>query len=468
MTATQVGGPAFDEPTGAADEAQDVPALGKPDWPNGLKLLPEHFEAQDRYHEDFVRHAVRMAFDQPWGVSELVIDEEALASGQVRVARLRAIFPDTTPILAGVSAASGVPPRDVARQLRARPSLDIYVGLPLEGRGPWTASPVPREPRYSQEIATVPDYGTGRSPRTIPWGRPNLRVLLDDEPHDAYSVIPIARIRHAQGRAQFDASFVPPVLRVRASAALEERLRRIEKNVAAAKATIGEHRRTSAEMTGGDAARLLVATTLGRFLPPLQSALALDAVHPRDAYRVVAELAGTMSAFAPAGMAKIPPFDFLDLSKTFDMLEEIVRSVLESIAGPTHRTVPLVRHDENLWRAPLHEPGIFGREFLLVLSGADPASLHTNIPRAAKVASWEEIGEVIQRALPGVGLVPEIRRPQGIALPPHAACFRLDKRGPSPFWAGIVKHGSIALWLPTGFSSLQPMLITQEPGVFGG
>jgi hypothetical protein len=116
MTATQVGGPAFGEPTGSADEAQDVPALGKPDWPNGLKLLPEHFEAQDRYHEDFVRRAVRMAFDQPWEVSELVIDEEALASGQVRVARLRAIFRDTTPVLAGVSGASGVPPRDVTRQ----------------------------------------------------------------------------------------------------------------------------------------------------------------------------------------------------------------------------------------------------------------------------------------------------------------------------------------------------------------
>jgi hypothetical protein len=117
MTATQVGGPAFCETMGAADEVQYPPELGKPDWPNGLKLLPEPFGAQDRYHEDFVRHAVRMAFDQPWGVSELIIDG-ALTSGQVRVARLRAIFPDTTSSSPGRPVPGAFPPetRDVTRQ----------------------------------------------------------------------------------------------------------------------------------------------------------------------------------------------------------------------------------------------------------------------------------------------------------------------------------------------------------------
>ncbi|MGO8992081.1 MAG: type VI secretion system baseplate subunit TssK [Polyangiaceae bacterium] len=460
-TTTQVDAPAFDASTGADDEVEALPPLAKPDWPLGLKLLPRHFEAQDRYHEEFVRHVARMAFDQPWGISELIIDEEALASGQLRVTRIRAIFPDTTPVLAGVAGASAVPPRSVLNHLRARPSLDVYIGLPLEGE---TAS-VPAEPRYLPAVATVPDYGTGRSATTIPWGRPNLRLLLGDEPRDAYSVIPIARVVQVQGRPQLDRSFVAPVLRVRASAPLEERVRRVEKSVAAAKAAVGEHRRTGAEMTGGDAARLVVATTLGRLLPLLQGVLAADGVHPREAYRVVAELAGTISAFAPAGKVKIPAFDFLDLSGTFDALEEIVHNVLESIAGPTHRSIPLERHDENLWRATLREPGIFGREFLLVLTGADPASLHANVPRAAKIAALEEVGDVIQRHLAGVLLVPEIRRPQGISLPPHAACFRLDKRSPS--WPSVVKHGSIALWLPAGFSSLSPMLLTQEPGVFG-
>ena len=108
-TTTQVDAPAFDASTGMDEEVEALPSLAKPDWPLGLKLLPRHFEAQDRYHEEFVRYVARMAFEQPWGISELVIDEEALASGQFRVTRVRVIFPDTTPVLAGMAAASAVP-----------------------------------------------------------------------------------------------------------------------------------------------------------------------------------------------------------------------------------------------------------------------------------------------------------------------------------------------------------------------
>jgi hypothetical protein len=185
----------------------------------------------------------------------------------------------------------------------------FYLGLPLEDRRSIAAEAA--EPRFVPETALVANYATGRSSTKLPWGRPNLRLLLDDEALDAYSLIPIARIQLVQGRAQLDRTFVPPVLRVRASPALEARLRAIEKGVLAAKVAVGEHRRTGPEMTGADAARLLVVTSLGRFLPLLQGVLAPDSVHPREAYRVVAELAGALSAFAPAGKVKIPPFDFL-------------------------------------------------------------------------------------------------------------------------------------------------------------
>jgi type VI secretion system protein ImpJ len=465
---TQVGGPAFDGLDDVRGDRESLPPLAKPDWPLNLFLQPAHFDAQDRYHENFVRFTLRMVADAPWGVSEAAIDEDALAAGQFRLTRFRAILPDTTPVLAGVSGAAPVPPRSLMRRLGTGSTLDVYVGLPLEQAEAGLTNRA-AGPRYVAEVAEVTDAATGRSPVRLPWKRPNLRILFEDEALDAYSAIPIARLVQVQGRVQLDPSFIPPVLRVRASAALQAHLRRIERGALAAKAAVYDARRASSEMSGGDAARLAVGMTLGRVLPILQATLAAEAAHPREAYRAAAELAGALSAFVPSGEVTVPPFDFFDLSSTFTQLEEVLRDVLEALSSSSHRKVKLVRHDEYLWRASLTEPGITGREFFLVLSGGDPANLHANIPRAIKIAAFEEIGELISRAVPGVPVMPEIRPPGGVAIPPQSACFRLEKGGSgSVAWTGVVRHGSIAIWLPSGFTALSPMLVTQERSLFGG
>jgi type VI secretion system protein ImpJ len=448
------------------DSAAGLPPLSKPNWAQGLKLTGQHFQAQDRYHEDLVRFAMRMAFDQPWGVSQLVLDEENVAAGQIHVRRLDAILPDGTPILAGGVEGTVIPPRSFERHLRGRPSLDVYAALPTEVTGSpmvGTSSSDGRH-RYIQEEATVANYNTGRNPLRVPWARPNPRLVFEDESLDGSTAIRIARLLATEGRARLDPHFVPPVLRVQASPSLQVSLRAIEKCALAAKAVVGEVRATGADMTGSDAARLLLATTLGRFLPALQGLLTSEGAHPRDAYRVVAALVGSVSAFAPAGATQIPSFDYLDLRATFGALEARARELLDSLSGPTHKAIAMSRYDDNVSHGQLREQGIFGKEFLLVVAGADPASLHANVPRAAKVAAWEEIGDVVQRHLAGVPLLPELRRPHGLDLPPLAACFRLDKRAPA--WASIVKHGSISVYLPAGYTQLQASLIAQERGVF--
>jgi type VI secretion system protein ImpJ len=256
------------------------------------------------------------------------------------------------------------------------------------------------------------------------------------------------------------------VLRVHASSALEACLRSLENDVLSTLSALGDVRASAAEMTGADAARLLLAGTLGRLLPALQGLHGSDGAHPRRAYEVVAALLGGLSAFSPSGRARIPAYDFIELQATFEGLAQATREILDTHSTPRQRNVPLERCDENFWRAQLRESGIFGREFLLVLAGGEPATLHASIPRAAKVAALDEISDFVQRHLAGVALIPEIRRPRGISLPQHAACFRLDKR--SPAWAGVVKQGAIALWLPAGFAQLTPSLLAQEPGLLGG
>jgi predicted component of type VI protein secretion system len=101
----------------------------------------------------------------------------------------------------------------------------------------------------------------------------------------------------------------------------------------------------------------------------------------------------------------------------------------------------------------------------LVLSGGDGAGLAESIPRVVKVTAREKSDELRRAAVGGVPLIPEGRRPHGIEVPSHAACFRIDRT--HEHWHVVVKYGSFALLLPGGYTSLQPRLFTQEPHAFG-
>ena len=436
MSATVVDHPLL-RPAAAPAEPDELTPLAKPDWRTGMKLDRHHFQEQDRYHEDLVRYSLRLACEEPWGVAKLSVDEDALAAGHFVVKHLTALFPDGTPVWK----ARTIAPRAFDLRFRGR----VYAALPLELPGRAMVGAAEEQRRYVREESQVADYNSGRTAVPLSWARANVRLLFEGESLDGLSVLPLARIG--------DPAFVPPVVRVGASPALEGCVGRI----AAAARTLTTQPISAGERGAGETARLLVGATVGRFLPALAS---VANVHPRQAYRTLAGFVGALGAFAPAGGFAVPPFEMLDLKVTFEGLEARALEILRALSAPTHRVVTLTRADEHSYRALLQEPALLGKEFLLVVSGGDPAALHASVPRAVKVTAWEDLARAIEHHVGGVPLVSEIRRPNGIALPPQSACFRLDKR--SPAWASVVKHGTLAVWLPSSYSQFVPTLIAQE------
>lgn len=435
--------PAFDtsslRPTSDPDAPDEtvLPPLAKPDWRRGLKLSKHHFQAQDRYHEDLVRFSLRFALGERWGITRLALDEDALAAGQFVVRRLSALFPDGTPVVN----ATYVPPRAFDPRFRG----NVYVALPLELPARAMVGSGDEHRRYVTEVAQIADYNSGRDPIPMGWLRPNLRVVFEGESLDGMSAICVARLG--------DPRFVPPVLQIAAAPTLRATIERI----AAAGRSLRKETRHGANSEGLDVAALLLNVTLERLLPELQAA---EDVHPRDAYLAASSLLGALSAFAPSGTADIPVFDLLDLQATFSAMEAGVNAIAATILAPTHHSIPLTRADENTYYASLQDPGLLGKDFMLVVCGSDPAALHSSVPRALKVTAREDLGRTIEQRLVGVPMLSEPRRPKGLALPPQSACFRLDKTALA--WSSIVKHATVAIWLPAGYTHLTPLLIVKE------
>jgi type VI secretion system protein ImpJ len=63
-------------------------------WGEGLFLRPQHFQQQDRYHEQRLHQSVLALHPYAWGVNQLQVDRDALANHSLRVLELSLRFQD--------------------------------------------------------------------------------------------------------------------------------------------------------------------------------------------------------------------------------------------------------------------------------------------------------------------------------------------------------------------------------------
>src|SRR5216110_1592343 len=63
-------------------------------WTRGVLLAPQHLQTQDRFLEDCMQFRLSALTYCRWGFQRLEIDEEALATGEVRLLSAAGIFPD--------------------------------------------------------------------------------------------------------------------------------------------------------------------------------------------------------------------------------------------------------------------------------------------------------------------------------------------------------------------------------------
>jgi len=164
--------------------------VAKPIWTEGLLLSQHHFQQQDRYHEELLGDRVRAIAHYPWGVTALDIDERALSSGQLKIRRLSAIWPDGASIVTGEGGTQPAPaPRSFeAAFLPELQRLEIFVGLAHE-----SASALLEERaknigarRYVRESHSVADLNSGTSAQEVEYARANLRVFFGGELQDAF------------------------------------------------------------------------------------------------------------------------------------------------------------------------------------------------------------------------------------------------------------------------------------------
>jgi type VI secretion system protein ImpJ len=426
-------------------------------WTEGLFVTQHHFQQLDRYHEWLTTRRVRSAVPYDWGVLEVEVDTRALAAEQFKLNKLSVILPDGTSIEHGDATGDPVAPRAFGSAFPAQvKTLDVYVALThesenmpnvdIDGKGGGSL-------RYVREQASVVDVNSGVGEHNLQYARPNVTLLFGDERKDSFDAVRIAQITRAStGVPALKESFIPPILRMDANPYLVGRFRKLLATMTAKQRTLAESRRqrtaAAVEFQASDSAKFWLLNSLNLSIPAIAHIVDHAADHPEFAYLHLAQLIGQLCTFAVEGdPTTIPKFNYLELGDVFDPMFDRAAKLLEAVLAERYVEIPLTKREDGMFLGQITDSNLLRYTFFLAATGNVPeAQLRDRMPKLAKIASWSQIGAILNSAVNGLKTELEYTPPGALPIKPGVVFFKVVRT--PEYWNDIAGTGTIAIYQP--------------------
>jgi type VI secretion system protein ImpJ len=422
-----------------------------------MYLGPHHFQVQSRYFEDSIQFATSSLWFASYGLAGVEMDAEALHNGTVSLIHARGIFGDGLPF--------NMPESDPLPESRpiadlfppTRDALVVLLAIPPRKPNGFNCSLPDGEAtdaRYTAEPRLLHDENTGADERTVHLGRKNLRLLLDTEPAGDLLTMPIARVvRDGAGHFVYDASFVPPVLRIAASARLMLLLQRLIEILDEKSATIAMGARNStggvAEFSTRQIASFWLMHAVNSALTPLRHQLIAKRGHPEELFAEMSRLAGALCTFAlDSHPRELPLYDHDNLGACFEALDRHIRTHLEIIVPTNCIAIPLRRTEDYYYEGDIADQRCLGRSrwLLAIRARLGDAELMARVPPLVKVCSPVFVRELVKRALPGMALTHLPVPPAAVSARVETQYFGINKGGPC--WDHIGLTRKVGAYVP--------------------
>lgn len=428
-------------------------------WSEGMFMSPQHLQQLDRYHEQFVASRLTAMGVFDWGVVVAELDERALVAGQVRVQKFQGVLPDGLPL----SFDGQHPEAPAVRPVEGffppmQRVLEVFLAVPIEREGmpAVAASTTPAAGmRYFTTNRVVVDSAGGATDVGVAFAQRHVAVLFGSESRDDYESVKIAEVvRDAAGALTIRQEYIPPARRIGASPWLMGSLRRLLSLMAAKQRTLAEQRRqqqggVTTEFTAADITRFLQLNAVNTFLPIVNHLIERHETSPEDAYLMLSQFAGQLSTFAvEADPTTLPKFLYNDLATTFGELISTITKLLNTVIREQYVTVPLESREDGLHFGRLDDERLLrGAQYLLSVRTNQPErTAAEQVPLLSKIASWSDVGAIVQGALPGVPIQVTFRPPPEI--PPRAGTLYFVLVQNNDYWRNVAGERTIAIYLP--------------------
>jgi type VI secretion system protein ImpJ len=279
-------------------------------------------------------------------------------------------------------------------------------------------------------------------------------ILFGDELREDFDSIKIAEIvRDGAGALLSNEAYIPPALRIDASAFIMGGVRRLLSLMVAKQRQLAGDRRSrdgaAIEFNAADVTRFLQLSTVNSAIPVLTYAASNGEISPTHLYLLLVQVAGQLATFSPdVDPSKLPIFQHTNLRATFEELFARVTALLRNTVRETYLTVPMdsseglhVGHldDDRYLKAPHY--------VLSVTSDIPTDLLAQRLPGLCKIASRTQLSSIIRSSsTPGVPVQVTHRPPQEIPIRAGITYFTLGAQG--EYWRQIQDERTIAIYLP--------------------
>lgn len=440
-------------------------------WMKGTFLSPQHLQTQDRFLESTLRFQLESLSYQPWGFSELQIDQQALAAGDFNITRAIGIFPD--------GLVFDIPNSDLAPHLVPlaeqfdpdQQEIGVYLGIPNHRDKGLNVSMSARgfDTRYRAETAMLRDENSGLSEKPVQVARKNFRLLVGDRHYGGMSTLRVATVRRTPaGIFQIDPTFVPPLLDFTASDYLVSIARRLVEVLAAKSSLLSGTRRqrnlTLADFGTADIANFWLLYTINSTLPILQHIFDTSHGHPEHLYATMLELAGSLTTFSTQIHPRdLPRYEHDKLAQCFADLDEKIRILLDTVVPTNFVSLPLKLVQPSIYATSISDDKYLHntRLYLAVSSEMPEADLIGKTPYLIKLCSANHIEHLVKHALPGVALTHVQRPPGAIPVKLNYQYFSVNQSGVA--WEAVLRARNLAAYVPGDFPTPQLELIVLLP-----
>lgn len=430
-------------------------------WSEGLFLEPQHFQQHDRFIEHLVRSHARATEAWSWGWAAVMLDEIALGLGKIALASAFGVLPDGT-AFSFPDDAPAPPPLDIPAGTRDE---IVLLALPLARAGAKEFDADGNTDarmdglRFRTTDTSVADVTTSTDRvAQIRVGAPNLRLMLAHDATDAFATIGLARVleRRADNRVLLDPGYIPPMLHAHADPRLFGYAQELAGLVHQHADRLASRLANPGRGGVAEIADFLLLQTLNRFEPQYAHLLQVPLLHPERLYLTTLALAGDLAAFDERRrVLAYPPYRHDDVATSFEPLMRDVRQLIGIVREPDALAIELQSRKPGVRVALINDLDLVKSAGFVLAANAQMSgeALRTRFPTQVKVAPAEKLRDLVNLALPGIGLRAMPVAPRQIPFHAGFSYFELDRGG--ELWKELEQTGNLAMYIAGDFPALE-------------
>jgi type VI secretion system protein ImpJ len=438
-------------------------------WHEGMFLRPHHFQTAQRHWFQTLSQGAKWDVHHNWGLRAIELDLDALANSRLVVRSLKARLRDGS--LISVPEDGALPEVPLKGVFERERTLTVFLAVPIVnlGKANTAQNGTADGARYVVDTQELEDENTGINPQLIHVRLLNLKLLLSNQDHSGYEVLPVARIEKsdtAEGTPRLDTTYIPPLLACDAwkplSAGILEtiydrigtKLKELAQTVTSSGISFGSPAQQDAAMFG----QLCILNEAYSFFG-IQSFA--PGVHPFASYIELSRLVGQLAIFKSEDPRppELPKYDHDDLGYCFSQAKKYIDELLNRIIEPLYKKRDFVGDGlqsrvnlepiwlESVWEMYVGAQSPLNTEECIRVLNADGKRPQPGRSLDVKIGSSDRVDELFKRGQGGLNLIYSPVPPRALPAPQGMVYFQVNRESQQQEWEFVKRSFTLAIRL---------------------